>query len=67
MASDARIRANKKYAEKTYDSFTVHLRKENTPIMLKYMEQNNCPSKNKLFLTMLKYCTENNVDLTEYM
>ncbi len=67
MVSEAKKKANAKYEKKTYDKFSCRIRKEDTPNMLKYMEQNNCPSKNKLFLAMLKYCTENNVDLTKYM
>lgn len=65
--SEAQKRANKKYALKTYCNFTFRMRKELHPRMAEYMKLNDCDSKNRIVLSALKYCMDNNIDLSEYI
>jgi len=65
--SEAKKRANKKYNDKTYNRFTVSIRKTETEAMQNYMSKLGCGSKNKIVLSALRYCMDNDIDLSEYI
>ena len=65
--TEAQKRANRKYVDKTYNRFTVSIRKTETEAMQNYMSKLGCGSKNKIVLSALKYCIDNDIDLSEYI
>lgn len=63
-SSEARIRANKKYAAKTYKRYAVNARLEFAAIIDQYCIDNNI-SNSSLFLKAVRYCIDNNIDLSD--
>lgn len=61
-ASPARLKANAKYAAKTYKRYAVNARLEFATIIDEYCEKHKI-SNSGLFLTAVKYCFENDIDL----
>ncbi len=61
-ASEARIRANKKYNAKTYKAFTVNAKFDEYDKISEYCSKNDM-SKAQLLLKAAMYCIENNIDL----
>ena len=62
MRTDAQKRADKKYHEKTYKTFTVNAKFDEYAIIEKYCNDNNI-SKNKFLLSAAMYCIDNNIKL----
>ncbi len=65
--SEAQKRASKKYSQKTYCNISFRLRKELQPRMAEYMKMNGYESKNGILVSALKYCMDNNIDLSGYI
>lgn len=61
--SDAKIRANKKYATKTYKRFAVNTRLEFVKEIEEYKKFNNIESDSGIFNAAMKYCIENKIKL----
>ena len=62
MKSEAKKRADKKYHEKTYKTFTVNAKKAEYEKIEKYCNDNNI-SKNKFLLSAAAYVIDNNIKL----
>ena len=62
MKSEAKKRADKKYHEKTYKTFTVNAKISEYEKIEKYCNDNNM-SKNKLLLSAAAYIIDNNIKL----
>ena len=60
--SEAQKRADKKYHEKKYKTFSVNAKLDEYKMIAEYCEKNGI-SKNSLVLNSVKYCIENNIDL----
>lgn len=63
-ASEARIRANKKYNAKTYKTFTVNAKFAEYDKISEYCEKNGM-SKAQLLLRAADYCIDNNINLKD--
>ena len=63
--SEAQKRADKKYASKTYHRYAINVRKEFVPLVDKYKEENSITSDSSVFYKAIKYCIENNIDLSD--
>ena len=61
--SDAKIRANKKYAAKTYKRFAVNTRLEFVKEIEEYKKKNNILSDSGIFNAAMKYCIDHNIKL----
>lgn len=64
-SSPARLKANAKYAAKTYKRYAVNARLEFAAVIDDYCKTNNI-SNSGLFLAAVKYCLDNGVNLAEY-
>ena len=62
MRTDAQKRADKKYHEKTYKTFTVNAKFDEYAIIEKYCNDNNI-SKNKFLLSAAAYIINHNIKL----
>ena len=62
MRTEAQKRADKKYHEKTYKTFTVNAKFDEYAMIEKYCNDNNI-SKNKFLLSAAMYCIDNNIKL----
>ena len=62
--SAARIRANKKYNAKTYKRLGADIKITDYNMIDSYCKDNNI-SKAKVIVNSIKYCIENNIDLTD--
>ena len=62
MRTDAQKRADKKYHEKTYKTFTVNAKFDEYATIEKYCNDNNI-SKNKFLLSAAAYVIDNNIKL----
>ncbi len=60
--SEAQKRADKKYHEKTYKTFTVNAKFDEYDKISEYCSTNDM-SKAQLLLKAAMYCIENNIDL----
>ena len=60
--SEAQKRADKKYHEKKYRTFSVNAKIDEYEMIEEYCKKNGI-SKNSLLLNSAKYCIENNIDL----
>ena len=60
MRTEAQKRADKKYHEKTYKTFTVNAKFDEYAMIEKYCNDNNI-SKNKLLLSAAAYIIDNNI------
>lgn len=60
--SEAQKRADKKYHDKKYRTFSVNAKVDEYEMIAKYCEKNGI-SKNALLLNSARYCIENNIDL----
>ncbi len=60
--SEAQKRADKKYHDKKYKTFSVNAKLEEYAMITEYCTQKGI-SKNSLALNSIKYCIENNIDL----
>lgn len=63
-SSEARIKANAKYAAKTYKRYAVNARLEFATVIDQYCKDHNM-SNSGLFLKAVKYCIDNNIDLNQ--
>ena len=62
MRTDAQKRADKKYHEKTYKTFTVNAKFDEYATIEKYCNDNNI-SKNKFLLSAAAYVIDHNIKL----
>ena len=62
MRTEAQKRADKKYHEKTYKTFTVNAKFDEYAMIEKYCNDNNI-SKNKFLLSAATYIINNNIKL----
>ena len=62
MRTDAQKRADKKYHEKTYKTFTVNAKKEEYATIEKYCQEKSI-SKAQLLLKAAMYIIDNNIVL----
>ena len=62
MRTDAQKRADKKYHEKTYKTFTVNAKISEYAIIEKYCNDNNI-SKNKFLLSAAAYIIDHDIKL----
>ena len=62
MRTDAQKRADKKYHEKTYKTFTVNAKFDEYATIEKYCNDNNI-SKNKFLLSAAAYIINHNIKL----
>ena len=62
MRTEAQKRADKKYHEKTYKTFTVNAKFDEYEKIEKYCNDNNI-SKNKFLLSAAAYVIDNNIKL----
>ena len=62
MRTEAQKRADKKYKEKTYKTFTVNAKISEYAIIEKYCNDNNI-SKAQLLLKAALYCIDNEIKL----
>lgn len=63
MRTEAQKRADKKYKEKTYKTFTVNAKITEYEKIEKYCQDNNI-SKAQLLLKSTMYCIDNNIDIS---
>lgn len=61
-SSPARLKANAKYAAKTYKRYAVNARLEFAAVIDEYCDKHKI-SNSGLFLNAVKYCLDNGVDL----
>ncbi len=62
-SSLARLKANAKYAAKTYKRYAVNARLDFAAVIDEYCKTNDI-SNSGLFLAAVKYCLDNNIDLS---
>ena len=62
MRTDAQKRADKKYKEKTYKTFSVNAKFDEYAMIENYCNDNNI-SKNKFLLSAAAYIIDNNIKL----
>ena len=67
MSSDARKRANKKYAENNYKRIAVNFRREHLEALEEYKKKNNTESDSGILKAAVLYCMEKNIDLKDYI
>lgn len=60
--SDAQKRADKKYLAKTYKRYAVNARVEFAAVIDAYCKEHSI-SNSALFLTAVRYCFDNDIDL----
>lgn len=63
-SSDARIKANRKYMEKTYKALQVQVKPDDYYIIDEYCKSKDI-SKAKFIVTACKYIIDNNIDLSQ--
>lgn len=63
MRTEAQKRADKKYKEKTYKTFTVNAKFDEYDKIVKYCNDNNI-SKAQLLLKSAMYIIDNNIDIS---
>lgn len=63
MQSEARKRANKKYNAKTYKNLAIRIRPEALDIINGYCQRVGM-SKASAIVNAIKYCSDNNIDLS---
>lgn len=61
-SSDARIKANRKYMEKTYKALQVQIKPNDYYIINEHCKSKNI-SKAKFIVNSCKYCIDNNIDI----
>jgi hypothetical protein len=63
-SSEARLRANKKYDDKSYDRVNLRMRKEDYEAFETFITDNNL-TKNGFINKAIKYCMEHYDDMTD--